>query len=92
MNKCSKCKKQIDDWDTYEYRGAFSCADCFDDVIENRDIERNEIIADEDKKTKVFSGLDMSNSVIGKANRELLKPNIEIASKESHRLKKYEGR
>lgn len=33
----------------------------------------------------------MSDSQIGKANREILKSDIEIAKKESQRLKNYEG-
>jgi len=89
---CSKCGIELDDSSAYEYRGALSCSDCFDDVIENRDYQRNEIIREEHNKTKCFAGLDLSNSVIGKANREILAPQIEIASKESARLKEYEGR
>lgn len=40
----------------------------------------------------MFKGLDLSDSVIGKANREIFKTQIEIASNESVRLNKYEGR
>jgi len=87
---CRKCKKQLESHETYEYRGAFSCAEHFDEVIEMRDFERNEIIQEEHNKTKVFEGLDLTDSAIGNANKKLLKPNIEIASKESQRLKNYE--
>ncbi|WP_417623082.1 hypothetical protein [Parasphingorhabdus sp.] len=87
---CRKCKAKLKANEAYEYRGAFSCEDHFDEVIEMRDFERNEIIQEEHNKTKVFEGLDLTDSAIGNANKKLLKPNIEIASKESQRLKNYE--
>lgn len=90
--ECSKCGIELDDNSAYEYRGALSCADCFDDVIENRDYQRNEVIQEQHNKTKCFAGLDLSNSFIGKANKEILAPQVEITSKESARLKEYEGR
>ena len=36
MYKCSKCRKQLQGHEAYEYRGAFSCDNCFDSVIESR--------------------------------------------------------
>ena len=92
MYKCSKCKKELDDHEAYEYRGAFSCEEHFDEVIESRDFQRQEIIKEESAKTDKFKGLDLGDNCIGRANREILKPQIEIASKESARLKEYEGR
>lgn len=89
--RCSSCKKELDEYTAYEYRGVLSCWECHDKVTKDRDQERQEIIEEESTKTKCFKGLDLSDSTIGKANRELLKPQIEIASKESSRLKKYEG-
>lgn len=89
---CSKCKKELESHEAYEYRGAISCDEHFDEVIEMRDFQRNEIINEENSKTKVFNSLDLSDSVIGKANKQILKQKIEIASKESQRLKDYEGR
>lgn len=88
--KCLICKIDLDDHTAYEYRGAFSCADHFDEVCKKRENQRQEIIKEEHAKTKVFKGLDLGDSVIGKANREILKSQIEIASKESQRLKAYE--
>jgi hypothetical protein len=90
--ECSQCQKVINKSDTYEYRGILSCIDCFDSAAKLRDFQRQEIIEEENNKTKVFKGLDLSDSTIGKANREILKPQIEIASKESGRVKEYEGR
>ena len=90
MNQCAKCKKEIEDRETYEYRGALSCENCFDDVIDSRDFERLEIIAEESKKTDKLKGLDFGDNSIGKANRELLKGKLEVASKESHKLYQYE--
>jgi len=90
--QCSKCKKKIDAQDCYEYRGAYSCDECFEDVISARDYQRQEIIVEESAKTDKFRGLDLGDNVIGKANREILKGSIEVASKESGRLKEYEGR
>jgi len=89
---CSKCHKKIDGLEAYEYRGAIACEDCFDSVIETRDFQRQEIIAEESAKIDKFKGLDLGDSVIGKANREILKSSIEVASKESGRLKEYEKR
>lgn len=88
--ECSKCKKVIPTFDAYDYRGAESCADCFDSVQEFREHQRQEVISEEHKKTDVFKGLDLGDNVIGKANREILKPSIEIASREGGRLKDYE--
>ena len=96
MYTCHKCKKvhEIDEFgcepNVYEYRGSYACEDCFEDVIKMRDGQRAQIIKEEHNKTKVFDGLDMSDSVIGKANNKLLKSHKEIASKESLRLKEYE--
>jgi len=89
---CYKCKKQLEAIETYEYRGLYSCEEHFDEVIEARDFQRQEIMEEENHKTKVFRGLSLGDNVIGRANRELLKPQIEIARKESGRLKEYEGR
>ncbi len=90
--KCSVCKEYFDGHNIYEYRGAYACGEHHDQAIKNRDYERQQIIDEEDRKTKVFKGLDLSDSVVGKGNQELLKAQIEIAKKESYRLKKYEGR
>lgn len=87
---CKRCKAKLKANEAYEYRGAFACGDHFDEVIEMRDFERNQIINDEHNKTKAFKGLDLTDSTIGKANKSLLKPRIEIAGKESPRLKNYE--
>ena len=88
--ECSGCKKRLDDSSAYEYRGALSCVDCFKDVIAQRNQERGEIIAESKHKTDRFRGLDLSDSTIGKANREILKTDIQIAKKESIRRKEYE--
>lgn len=90
--KCSKCKIEIDSYDTYEYRGALSCYNCFEDVIEGRDRERNELIEREDSKLNRTKGLDLTDSVIGKANRVLMKNALEVSSRESYQMKQYEGR
>lgn len=90
---CSKCGKELDGFEAYEYRGAISCDEHFDEVREMRDFQRQEIINEENAKTKVFKGLDLDpGNPIGKANRQILKKQIDIASKESGRLKAYEGR
>ena len=88
--KCSKCKRELDSSEAYEYRGTFSCEERFDEVSEMRDFERNQIIKEEHNKTNVFKGLDLTDSAVGKANKKLLKQRIEIASKESARLNQYE--
>lgn len=97
--KCFKCGTIHEDDEingisanVYEYRGAHACEGCFEDVVTMRDKQRAGIIKEEHNKTEVFRGLDMTDSIIGKANRKLLKPHMEIATKESQRLKDYEGR
>jgi hypothetical protein len=87
---CLKCNKELKSNEAYEYRGAIACAEHFDEVSESRERERREIIAEESRKTECFRGLDMGESVIGRANRKLLTSPVEIASKESGRLKAYE--
>lgn len=87
---CKKCKAKLRASEAYEYRGAFACETHFDEVIEMRDFERNQITNEEHNKTKSFKGLDLTDSVVGKANKKLLKPRIEVASKESARLNQYE--
>lgn len=89
---CSKCRRPLEEDEAYEYRGAISCAGCFDEVEADRNKERAEIIQEESGKTECFKGLDLSDSAVGVANRSILKTRIEIAQKESFRLKKYEGR
>lgn len=64
----------------------------YEDVIAMRDGQRKEVMDIEYNKTKVFEGLDMTDSLIGKANNELLSRHKEIASKESQQLKDYEGK
>jgi hypothetical protein len=90
--ECQICKAELDATEAYEYRGAYSCSDHFDQVIKNRDFQRQQIMEEESNKTKAFKGLDLSDNPIGKANRQILKPQIEIAGKESARLREYEGR
>ncbi|MDN3390904.1 hypothetical protein [Pseudoalteromonas sp. APC 3691] len=89
---CKKCQAKLRASEAYEYRGAFACEAHFDEVIEIRDFERNQIIKEEHNKTQAFKGLDLSDSAIGKANKQLLKQKIEIAGNESQRLKNYEDR
>lgn len=87
--KCQHCKIELTESEAYEYRGAYSCADHFDQVIASRDYERQEIIQEENARTERFKGLDMSPATAtGRANIDILKP----TKKESGRLKKYEGR
>lgn len=92
MNKCSICKKMFPDYETYEYRGALACEKHFDEAIKMRDFQRGELMAEENSKLDKLNGLDIGDNPIGKANREMLKTQIEIASKESGRMKSYEGR
>ncbi|MEL7628733.1 hypothetical protein AAGW04_06975 [Pectobacterium aroidearum] len=88
--KCCLCKKEVEEDQAYEYRGFLSCDECFDKVVEKVDIRRSEIIARSEAVTRPLKGLDISpDSVIGRANRELLKGQIEIASKESLAEQQY---
>lgn len=89
---CSICKEIFPPSDLYEYRGEVACAKDFRAAQEKRDFERQEIIEENKVKTDKFRGLDLGNSQIGKANRNILKADIEIAGKESGRIKSYENR
>jgi hypothetical protein len=93
INHCEKCHKELTDSEAYEYRGVYACDEHFDLVCASRDRERNEIIREEDAKLKPLKGMDLDpRSPVGRANREILAPHIEIASKESGRMKRYERR
>lgn len=87
--KCGVCKKELDDSDAYEYRGAYGCADHFDEVCAKRDRQRQAAMDEENRRTERFRGLDMSkNTAIGRANRQLLNPN----ETEGPLVKEYELR
>jgi len=90
--QCAICKELLDEAQTYEYRGAFACDVHFDELMEVRDDERERIIAQESSKTEPLRGLDLSDSVIGKANKKLLSTRLEMCRVESNQLKRYEGR
>ena len=92
MVNCPICGKEEEYGQMYEYRGAIACVDCIDQARDKRDNERSEIIAEEKHKTDRFNGLDLSDSSIGKSNKKILKRDIEIAKKESGRIRNYEGR
>lgn len=92
MYKCYKCKKELEESDTYEYRGALSCWEHFEEVQASRNYERQEIMIEENHKMKPLEGLSFGDSVIGRANRQILKGSLEIARKESGRIKAYEKR
>lgn len=80
--KCCVCKKYFDLGEMYEYRGMVACEEHFDKAQEMADFKRSEIIAENHRRTDRFKGLDLSDSAIGKANREILKGDIEIAKKQ----------
>lgn len=89
---CPLCGREEEYGQMYEYRGALACCDCIDEARDKRDAERAEIIAEQKHKTDRFKGLDLSGSQIGKANKEILKADIEVAKKEGLRIRQYEGR
>ena len=91
--KCFKCQKPLEENEAYEYRGAVACGAHFDEVTRSRDLERSEIMAEENSKLNALKGMDLDpRSAIGRANREILKPQMELAKKGNARIKKYEGR
>ncbi|EMR9403245.1 hypothetical protein WKN98_001649 [Escherichia coli] len=88
--KCCLCGKVCDGYSCYEYRGFISCEEHFEQVIAKVDIRRAEIIARNNAVTKPLAGLDIDpRSAIGRANRELLAPAIEIAGKETLAEQQY---
>lgn len=89
---CPLCGGEEEYGQMYEYRGALACCDCIEEAREKRDAERAEIIEEQKHKTDRFKGIDLSDSTIGKANRQILKADIEVAKKEGKRLRDYEDR
>lgn len=79
--ECSVCHKLFPLSKLYEYRGSVACEKDFNKAQENADYKRQQIIEDTKFRTERFRGLDLSDSTIGKANREILKADIEIAKK-----------
>lgn len=92
MVNCPLCGREEEYGKMYEYRGALACCDCIEEAIEKRDAERAEVIAELNHKTDRFRGLDLTDSIIGKANRRILQMDIEVAKKEGKRIRDYEGR
>ncbi len=90
MKICSICKEEFEDSDIYEYRGAYACSEHFEEAQGKRNFERAEVMEELDHKTKFSKGLNFGDNVIGRANRKLLKPQIEITKKESMRVRNYE--
>lgn len=82
--KCSICKEEFSYSDLYEYRDMIACEKCFDKAQEQKDYERQQIIDDIKFRTDRFKGLDLSDSTIGKANKKILKSQIEIAKREKY--------
>lgn len=91
MYTCGICKKEMTEQETYEYRGFTFCAEDFEKGIEKVDWKRNEIIKSSEARLKPLKGLDLNpNNVIGRANQEILKAKIEVASKETFAEREYE--
>lgn len=89
MEPCSVCKKEQPVGKMYEYRRVLACEGCIEEARKNRDHERAEVIEDNRNRTECFRGLDLGDSSIGKANRQILKQQREVAGKESGREKSY---
>jgi len=82
--QCCLCKKHIDGYSAYEYRGFVTCGEHFDEVIQRVDAKRADLIERENAKTSPLKGFDIHpDSIIGRINREILAGAIEIASKEN---------
>ncbi|WP_158783714.1 hypothetical protein [Pantoea sp. BAV 3049] len=88
--QCCRCKKILDGYNSYEYRGFVSCEEHFDEVIKLVDAKRSDLIERENAKISPLKGLDISpDSVVGRMNRRLLSGAIEVASKEHPIEKEY---
>lgn len=88
---CVICHEEFPANETYEHRGMHSCGPHADEMREKREFQRAEIIAEENARLAPLKGLDIDpRNVIGRVNRSVLAAQIEIAGKESQRLKDYE--
>lgn len=89
---CRKCKKEIPESEAYEYRGAIACEKCFDDVIESRDRERQEVMAETEAAVRSQADGEWQNGGYKtmKTDSHTGRPITKI--KEPLRLKEYERR
>lgn len=87
---CRICKKELEESEAYEYRGAVACEQHFEQAQNDRNWERAEVIEDNRLRTDKFKGLSFGDSVVGRANKEILKGAIEVAKKEPMRTTVYE--
>ena len=90
--ECDVCKNVIPEYESYSYRNGLSCETCLDKLQNKIDYERQQIINEENKKLINLKGLDFGENPVGKENRKLLKTQLEIAQKETNRIKIYEKR
>ena len=44
FHNCAICKEELTDSECYEYRGAYSCEKCFNEVQEKRDYQRQQVM------------------------------------------------
>ncbi len=51
-NKCAICGGYFNDSDTYEYRGVMACQEHFDELIEKRDYQRQQIMETTEKSVR----------------------------------------
>ena len=81
--QCCRCKKIIDGYSAYEYRGFTSCEEHFEEVIQLVDAKRADLIEREASRLKPLAGLDIHpDSPVGQVNRRILGGVIEVVAKE----------
>ena len=90
-SRCSICNDELSDSETYEYRGAYACAQHHEEVIKKRDFERQEVMAETEHSVRSQADGEWQNGGYrsmrtGPGGRPITKV------KEPQRLQDYEGR
>ena len=90
---CLVCKKELEDSEAYEYRGAIACEEHFSEVTEKRDYQREEVMRTTEASVKSQRIGEFVNNRkkyhLGNVAEDGL-PRIKV--KEPQILKEYEGR
>jgi hypothetical protein len=61
MSKCIICKQEFDDDQMYEYRGVLACEEHFDEAIEKRDYQRQQVIETTEASVRSQAGGEWQN-------------------------------
>lgn len=90
-HECSICGEELADSETYEYRGAFACAKHHEESIRQRDVQRQEVMAETEHAVRSQADSEWQNGGYKTMKTDAGGRPITMV-KEPERLKVYEGR